>query len=428
MSLVILTKNKIMNHQFSLHPALTRNNVHQVKKILESKSEFNISQAEKNQSLIYAVKHGYTEIVALLINAQGDVNCQVLPHFMTPLMFACSGNHSLICQILIDNGADINLLNDDETSALMIASHKGYVNIVEMLLKNNAQVNHQDLDGDNALFLGIKSNHQEIVSLLIDFGADLYVDDGALSIAIDNNNLMMINLLLHKKVNVNQGNRDKITPLMMASAHGNRAIVERLLQAGADVNHQDITGDSSLHLAVLEEHLDIVELLLKAGAKVNIINQDRDSPLLIATLQGYTEIVRVLLAYGANPNFYNQQDTPLGLAVVNGWQKIALCLIQSGADPNTRLGDGKTVLMKACDQNNLELISHLLKAQADVNLEDKGGGTALMWAAHRGYLEAVKLLVKVKGIKIHHKNQGGYTAASLAEYNHYPEVARFLNS
>ncbi|NCO74719.1 MAG: ankyrin repeat domain-containing protein, partial [Cyanobacteria bacterium] len=114
------------------------------------------------------------------------------------------------------------------------------------------------------------------------------------------------------------------------------------------------------------------------------------------------------------------------LAIVNGWQKIAMDLIQAGANPNTRLLDGKTILMKVCDQNNKELISKLLKAGADVNLEDKGGGTALMWASHRGYLEAVKLLLEVKNINIHHHNHGNYTAASLAEYNHHPEVAKFL--
>lgn len=201
MSLVILTKNIIMNYQFSLHSAVIHNNVDQLRKILESHSQFNIiSQEEKNQSLIYAVKQGYTEIVSILIDAQAQVNFQSLPHLMTPLMFASAGNHGLICQILIDHGANVNLINDDESSALMIASYKGYANIVGILLKNNADVNHKDLDGDNALYLAIKSNHQEVVSLLIDYGADLYIDDGALIIAIDADNLTMINLLLTKKL------------------------------------------------------------------------------------------------------------------------------------------------------------------------------------------------------------------------------------
>jgi ankyrin repeat protein len=48
-----------------------------------------------------------------------------------------------------------------------------------------------------------------------------------------------------------------------------------------------------------------------------------------------------------------------------------------------------------------------------------------MWSAHRGYIAAVQMLLDA-GADANMKNQGGYTALMLAEFNGHPEVVKRL--
>ncbi len=50
-----------------------------------------------------------------------------------------------------------------------------------------------------------------------------------------------------------------------------------------------------------------------------------------------------------------------------------------------------------------------------------------MWATSRGYTKAVQLLLQA-GADVNLKNQGGYTALMLAEFNEYQDVARLLRA
>lgn len=416
----------MMNNPLSIHKAVRQQNIELVKQLLAQRTTVNLQDSNHNTPLIHATKLGNIQIVQLLIDAGANINYQNVPHQMSPLMFACAGNHVTVCQLLINHGADVNITNDDRTPPLMIACHLGFTDIVRLLLEAGARVNCQDIDGDCPLYLAVRGNHHEIVTLLSEYGADMYLDEGALNIAIDHRNLAMVKTLLKTNIDPNIGNRDGVTPLMNASAQGNIEIVRLLLKSGVQVNQQDSEGDAALHLACLEGHFQIVETLLAHHATVDVLNRERDTPLLIASLQGHSEIVAELLKHGADPNYTNNQDTPLSLAIINNWQQITYYLLQAGANPDVRLADGKTVLMKLCDQNDLEMIRCFLNFGADVNLEDRGGGTALMWAAHRGHLEGVKLLLQVEGINLNHRNHQGHTAASLAEYNQFHHVAEFI--
>jgi uncharacterized protein len=50
-----------------------------------------------------------------------------------------------------------------------------------------------------------------------------------------------------------------------------------------------------------------------------------------------------------------------------------------------------------------------------------------MWAAARGYSGGVEFLVK-SGANVNLKNQGGYTAMMIAEFNGYADVVRILKA
>jgi ankyrin repeat protein len=55
------------------------------------------------------------------------------------------------------------------------------------------------------------------------------------------------------------------------------------------------------------------------------------------------------------------------------------------------------------------------------------GATALTWAAHRGHTDVVQVLLDT-GVDVNVRNQGGYTALMIAEFNGYPEVVKRLKA
>ena len=66
-------------------------------------------------------------------------------------MIAAFKNNIEIANMLISAGANLNIQNDDEQTALMIAVFNDNIEIAEMLIKAGADVNIRDSDGDTAL-------------------------------------------------------------------------------------------------------------------------------------------------------------------------------------------------------------------------------------------------------------------------------------
>uniref|UniRef100_UPI0026312A47 ankyrin repeat domain-containing protein n=1 Tax=uncultured Brachyspira sp. TaxID=221953 RepID=UPI0026312A47 len=70
---------------------------------------------------------------------------------------------------------------------------------------------------------------------------------------------------------------------------------------------------------------------------------------------------------------------------------------------------------------------YLLDKCADINAKDNDGKTALMLASSNGDLEVVKLLID-KGADVNAKDDYNRTALMLASYNGHLEAAEFLKA
>ncbi|MEA1919408.1 MAG: ankyrin repeat domain-containing protein [Campylobacterota bacterium] len=75
-------------------------------------------------------------------------------------------------QLLIQLGAEINYLDTNGRSALMISASLGRYHATELLLNNYANIDSIDNFGWSALMLGVYYNHYKIVELLLSVGAD----------------------------------------------------------------------------------------------------------------------------------------------------------------------------------------------------------------------------------------------------------------
>eukprot|EP00105_Crassostrea_gigas_P038184 XP_019922332.1 PREDICTED: uncharacterized protein LOC109618629 [Crassostrea gigas] len=110
-------------------------------------------------------------------------------------------------QILMLNGADINLCSEDGTNPLHLACEKGHDSTVKLLLSNGADTNLCINDGASPLFIACQDGHDSTIQLLLSNGADT--------------NLCM-----------NGGT----SPLFIACEDGHDSTVQLLLSNGADIN------------------------------------------------------------------------------------------------------------------------------------------------------------------------------------------------
>ncbi|MDB4342005.1 ankyrin repeat domain-containing protein [bacterium] len=136
-------------------------------------------------------------------------------------------------QQLLDSGADPNVEDYANHTALYYAAEKGHFNIAKLLLEKGAKVDHES--GDSALLWACHYGHVDIVKLLIENGAD---------------------------VNAKRS-MDDSTPLCFAAHRNHKEIVELLLEKGADANVANQHGETALDLSKPET----VAILRKHGGK-----------------------------------------------------------------------------------------------------------------------------------------------------------------
>lgn len=98
--------------------------------------------------------------------------------------------------------------------------------------------------------------------------------DAALLDAVSKGDFARMQALLAQGANVNAGDKDGTTPLMMAAINGHVSVVQAILDKGADVNARDKDGFTALWDAASEGHLQVVHVLLARGADVNARNNE----------------------------------------------------------------------------------------------------------------------------------------------------------
>lgn len=240
-----------------------------------------------------------------------------------------------------------------------------------------------------------KLKDAKLVRALIDAGVAVKGSDSreteALKIAVENNDLDTVQILLAAGANTEVQYTWGETPLIMAAKKGYQDIMNALIHAGADINARDSRSETALIKASEEDHMEIVKLLVKEGANVNVLESNGRTPLAFAAFKGQKEMVQKLLKAGADVNLGD------GISLLNALRhpEILGILIKAGADVNRiRQSNNRTVLTKAVEIGNPELVDLLIKAGADVNLADPWTDTALILAVTYKHPGIVQKLIE----------------------------------
>lgn len=127
---------------------------------------------------------GKLDVVKCLVKHGANVN-SISDTGSTPVRSACFMTHLEIVKFLVKNGADI--LKPNHNGGTCLINSVQSVPLCQLLLENGADVNAQDIQLKTALHYAIQEHRYETTKLLIEFGASkwlLFVFDSMLDISL----------------------------------------------------------------------------------------------------------------------------------------------------------------------------------------------------------------------------------------------------
>jgi ankyrin repeat protein len=435
--------------------------------------------ALRKASVIAALPAVVLVAICVDVFSQGDVN-QRNPDGSTPLQWAAYEGNAVEVRRLIGAGADVSLANDYGATPMSLAAEVADTEVLKLLLAAGANADSPNAEGMTALMAVARTGNVEAAKLLLEYGATVDAREGfggqtALMWAAARRHPQMIELLVANgaAIDARSAARDYqrhitaegrpksldsggFTPLLYAARENCGACVDVLLAKGADIDVADPDGVSPLHIAVMNANWDLAKKLVEAGADVDQWDIFGAAPLFTAvglrsrvdggraSIDAPNEasgldLVRLLLERGANPNMQlffrpanvrgatnTRGSTPLIRAANNNDLEVVKLLLEHGADATVYMADRQTPIHavlagRASEQDALELISVLHDAGTDVNvvalvnhIEEVRGGSALHYAVRKRYKDVIRLLASY-GIDMNLKDQDGLTALDYTQ-------------
>jgi ankyrin repeat protein len=194
----------------------------------------------------------------------------------TPLLYAARENCIACVDVLIKNGADIDLPDPDGVSPLHLAVMNANWDLAKRLIEAGANVDQWDIFGAAPLFTAVGNRSR--------------FDGGRASIDTPNetNGLDIIRLLLERGANPNMQlffrpanvrgstNTRGSTPLIRAANNADLELVQLLLEHGADATVYMADRQTPIHAVLAgrapeKDALELIRILHEAGTDVNVV-------------------------------------------------------------------------------------------------------------------------------------------------------------
>ncbi|XP_060809510.1 transient receptor potential cation channel subfamily A member 1 [Amyelois transitella] len=329
-----------------LHSAVHGGDIKAVELCLRSGAKISTQQHDLSTPVHLACAQGALEIVKLMFTMQPKeklaclTSCDVQK--MTPIHCAAMFDHPDIVNYLISEGSDINPLDKERRSPLLLAASRAGWRTVHTLIRLGADIQLKDINSRNVLHLVVMNGGR-----LEDFAANCK-DRCEKSLA----------QLLNEKDNTG------CSPLHYASREGHIRSLENLIRLGACINLKNNNNESPLHFAARYGRYHTACQLLDSDKGTFIINESDGeglTPLHISSREGHTRVVQLLLNRGALLHRDHNGRNPLHLAAMSGYTQTIELLHSVHSHLLDQVDkDGNTPLHLATMENKPNSIALLL--------------------------------------------------------------------
>ncbi len=420
-----------------------------MKILLRLGADINFQDSNGNTALIFAAAYKKEKLVELLLEAGADpniINNSGEVAIFCPLARLTNDyerSDKTIVSLLIEHGADIIHRQPGTGSCALFhaccySSTEDLVNLMLQHAKDKSSIiDSRNSRGTPCLHLATMNGRTEAVKALLGHGANLEIQNSngktPLNIAIDERNALIMDLLLDRGANMYNIGYQGLTPVQYALNKLSTwpGGMDTFVKRGVDLNYAEPTsGNTNLMWAVDKGDEKIVKWLLDHHVDVNKTNAAKETAYHLALKKGKPSIVNLLKKAGGVIDPLLLEDGASLLNAVNaGDTKEVEILLKHGVNLKGLSPNGNTALGEAAKNGNSQIVKLLLDygfAQK-IDHENDQGSTALHLAAEGGHKECVILLLQ-KGAKRTKRNHADKTPLALAEQAHHQEVVQLLSS
>ncbi|RYP06922.1 hypothetical protein DL764_002870 [Monosporascus ibericus] len=206
--------------------------------------------------------------------------------YFPPLLAAVVNGNEDSAKLLVEKGANIEVKDKQERTALYLAAETGHLGIVQILLEGKADVNAQGGYYGNVLQAASVKGYDKIVAPLLDKGADANAQGEHYG-----NALQAVSIKAHDKI--------AALPFEKGPPSLIRKIVTLFLDRHPDENAQGGFYGNALQAASIKGHDKIAALLLKRGADVNAQGGYYGIALQAVSVGAHDKIAALLRKNGA---------------------------------------------------------------------------------------------------------------------------------
>lgn len=366
---------------YPLHISVMNNNLKVTRLLLENNADVHVKRMDGYTPFHDAMVNGFVDIAQYLYSYDSsvikdvtDIGCSALhlsvctdssamvewllklkedifnPNFIsnglcTSLHWALQNriseyklmNLNKIIKLLLKYKANINALDQQNQTPLLIASAQGFYIQSQILLNEKADINLVNNEGYSPLFIAVNKDHVDLTLMLLERGANFEQRSNSgynvfHAAAVKETDKMFDNLLDTRLVKLEQKRKLLLgadSPLFIIARLGKISLMNKLITLFDDLfeivkNLKSLGSENSLvHIATRADHLEMIKYLVNdLKMDVNAVNVWGDTPLHIAVMNGSIATIACLRALGANPSAENKEGK-------NAFQLISPSLTQA---------------------------------------------------------------------------------------------------
>lgn len=391
----------------ALHVACIHGKSNIVETLLELGAEINATDLNECTPLHYAASRGHQNALLLLLHSGANIN-QANIDKNTPLHMSVNNGHLNCVKALIYFAEHsrwkikINCINESGNTPLHLASKWGYEGIAKLLIENGAEPSLQNQQNQTAFD---NAHNLRILQVLKSCSPNLYeyihitnTNVRALNCRPENPVAIKLQSMKHDTNNASKTveNLKLIDRILKAISYGDvkLACFYMKIDYAAYLETSDKANNAGCH-PLCECPLCKKKMESHSDYDVNFADTNGFTALHYAARYGSDELCNILVNNNANVNSFNKKgQTPLHLAALNNKTLVLRVLLDNGANINAIDSAGNTALHDASDMGNIGAIKILISYKPDVTMLNSSENTALELAKNKVHLTIIDLIEK----------------------------------